>query len=88
MRVGVRQDVSPILNSKILFRTLLVMGLFALVGALITYNMQVGYGSFLIIGGILNGLVLLVSWPFLKQMARGLTVDETGKELRPEEITA
>ena len=88
IRVGVRQDISPILNNKILLRTLLIMWLFALVGAVITYNMQVGYVAFLILGGVLNGLVLLVSWPFLKQMARGLTVDETGTELRPEEITA
>ncbi|MEI7563337.1 MAG: hypothetical protein WCJ39_06940 [bacterium] len=86
--MGVRKDISPILNGKILTRTLLVMGLFALIGALITYNMQVGYLAFFLLGGVLNGLVLLVSWPFLKQMARGLTVDETGTELRPEEITA
>lgn len=85
IRVGIRKDISPIINKKILFKTIGIMTIFGILGSITTYHIKINYTIFFALATLFNGVVILISWPFLKQMARGLTVDETGQEIHPEE---
>ncbi|MEI6426396.1 MAG: oligosaccharide flippase family protein, partial [Candidatus Absconditabacteria bacterium] len=86
--VGIRKDISPIIDKKILRRTIGMICLFAVIGIGVTYNMQVSYTMFFILASIFNGTMLLISRKSLKKMGRGLTVDESGQEIHPEETYA
>jgi hypothetical protein len=83
-----RKDISPILNTKILGKTMISLLLFGIIWALITYHIEVNYTMFFVLAGIFNWAMLLTSWSSLKKMGRGLTVDETGQEVHPEETYA
>jgi O-antigen/teichoic acid export membrane protein len=76
IRTGHRKWISPIINKKILAQTLAIMWWFALIWWVITYNIEINYLSFFVLGLILNWIVVLISLPMLKKMARWLTVEE------------
>ena len=86
--VWIRKNISPILDKKILIRSGFIMVGLAIVWVLITSNMNIWYISFFIVAAIINGLALLLSRSSLKKMWRGLTVDESGQEIHPEETYA
>lgn len=83
--IWIKKEISPILSKKILTKTSVIMIVFAIIWALLTYNIQINYRMFFILWALLNGTVLLISRPYLKIMARGLTVDESNQEIRLEE---
>ena len=68
IRVGYRKKISPIINTKVFQTNILILIGFSLVGYAVTHMMTIGYVSFFVVAGLLNGALILVSLPTLKKI--------------------
>lgn len=85
---GIRHRVSPILSSSQIWKIIGIMTLFSSVGWIITRIVwtDMGYISFFIIAGVLNLIVVGISFPLLKKISRWLAVKEPVEQIDPNEI--
>lgn len=75
MCVAYRKKVSPIISwKKIWILTALLSGL-AVVGAMVSLYLSLSLWQFFLVAAVLNGVVILLSLPVIRKVARGLTVD-------------
>jgi O-antigen/teichoic acid export membrane protein len=85
---GIRHRVSPIMNSNILMQIILIMWSFATIWRIITrlWIINMNYIQFFLIAGILNLVVIGISYKLLKRISRGLAVQEPVEQLDTNEI--
>jgi len=77
IRVGRRKKVQPVFSWKIWRKLLLVLIVMSAVGYGITYFRNINVLRFFIVALALNLLVIYVSLPTIKKIAKGLTVEDT-----------
>lgn len=81
IRVGKRKKVQPIFSWKIWWKLILILLSMMLVWYIITYFVFINILRFFVIAAILNALVVYISLPTIKKIAKGLTVEDSPESI-------